>query len=968
MPILELSCRRLARHLVRTLLLLVLPLFIGSAHGQYLISGRVTDGTSGVTGVTVTAQGQGSGGTASTDASGNYSISLPQGTYSVASSKAGFDFAPVSCLLEATCATNATITVGSTTPSQTNVNFSVVYSVGGRILEGIAGLSGVQVTVQAPFPQSGTTDQNGNYTLSGFQRGSYTVTPAKSNYTFEPTSLALTVTSNVTTANFAGHALFTVGGQITSGRSPVPGVTVTLQNSQTTLTQQTDSNGYFSFSSLVFGTYSLIPSLAGYSFTPPSASVSGAATVNFTVATHGLSGRVTDVATGLGISGVAVAAWNGTNLTSAATDANGYYAFKNLAGTYTITPSSSGQTFNPAHRTLSAASQSGSVDFQRAPTTVDTLVTTCDFPSLQLALSAGGTVAFDCGGTVATIAFTETVTITNNTILDAQGFGATLSGGNAVRLFTVSQGAALSVKGNQSRNVTLSDGTDAGAAGTNGSAGLNANGGAILNDGGSLVLNGCVLSANSATGGNGGTGILLASGRGGDGGSGGAASGGAIFNNGGSVFLTNCAFQANSASGGSGGTGADAGSFGNGSNGGAGGQGGTGQGGALCNTAGGAVVIYDCTFSSNQVAGAVGGTGGAATGIGADGSNGEPGPGLGGGLCNLDGTLTILFSAFLDNHAGGAQGGDGKDGVNGANGVSGTSGSLAAGGAVYNSSGSVTVTNCTLDSNSLSGGQGGKGGAGGSAGLGGNGGNGGDGGSARGGALCTVAPGSVVAVNCTITGNDATGGSGGAGGAAGNAFTRQGRDGVTGADYGGGIANDSGTLTLMNTMVGYSGSGGNGAGALSDGGSNLSDDASFALTAAGSTAGTNLDLGLGLAGDNGGKTWTVPILSAESPAVNQGNDTVAPPVDQRHQPRFGPSDIGAYEFIGTRPAALLTIDLQTNIVLVSWTNTLNDYSLQSSPGLSPPSWTAETNRAQIGNLFVVTNDIANPSRFYRLIQ
>ena len=65
---------------------------------------------------------------------------------------------------------------------------------------------------------------------------------------------------------------------------------------------------------------------------------------------------------------------------------------------------------------------------------------------------------------------------------------------------------------------------------------------------------------------------------------------------------------------------------------------------------------------------------------------------------------------------------------------------------------------------------------------------------------------------------------------------------------------------------------------------------------------------------------------------------------------------------------MLAIALQTNVVLLSWTNTLNDYSLQSSPGLSPPSWTAETNRAQIGNLFVVTNYIAGPSRFYRLIQ
>ena len=271
MPALELSPVNLLRCGVRIACLALLPLLVVTARGQYLVSGRVTDGSSAVAGVTVTAVGQSTGGTATTDASGNYALTLPLDTYSVAATKTGLDFAPVSCLLEATCPTNATVTVSPTSPSQTNVNFSVVYSIGGRILEGGAGLSGVSVSVQSPFPQTATTDAGGNYRLAGFQRGAYVVTPDRSGYTFDPTSLTLSLSSNVTTANFAAHALFTVSGHVSNGRSPLAGVTMKLQNGLGTVTRQTDSTGAYSFTNLTFDTYTLVPSLTGYSFNPPSA-------------------------------------------------------------------------------------------------------------------------------------------------------------------------------------------------------------------------------------------------------------------------------------------------------------------------------------------------------------------------------------------------------------------------------------------------------------------------------------------------------------------------------------------------------------------------------------------------------------------------------------------------------------------------------------------------------------------------
>ncbi len=46
--------------------------------------------------------------------------------------------------------------------------------------------------------------------------------------------------------------------------------------------------------------------------------------------------------------------------------------------------------------------------------------------------------------------------------------------------------------------------------------------------------------------------------------------------------------------------------------------------------------------------------------------------------------------------------------------------------------------------------------------------------------------------------------------------------------------------------------------------------------------------------DNGGPTSTM-ALPADSPAIDAGSATGAPPTDQRGLPRFGPVDIGAYE-------------------------------------------------------------------------
>jgi hypothetical protein len=55
--------------------------------------------------------------------------------------------------------------------------------------------------------------------------------------------------------------------------------------------------------------------------------------------------------------------------------------------------------------------------------------------------------------------------------------------------------------------------------------------------------------------------------------------------------------------------------------------------------------------------------------------------------------------------------------------------------------------------------------------------------------------------------------------------------------------------------------------------------------------------------NNGGPTDTIALL-AGSPAINAGNDAVAPAKDQRGLARNGVSDIGAFEFAGLLPVSL----------------------------------------------------------------
>lgn len=174
----------------------------------------------------------------------------------------------------------------------------------------------------------------------------------------------------------------------------------------------------------------------------------------------------------------------------------------------------------------------------------------------------------------------------------------------------------------------------------------------------------------------------------------------------------------------------------------------------------------------------------------------------GGALFVYDGSVLVLSNCTLaGNQALGTNGLDGADApdtINGdaANGHAGTRGGPGFGGAIFNL-GSVTLLNCTVTTNSASGGNGGNGGKGGnttaSLARGGNGGNGGAGGAAFGGAIYHA--GTLLSIsNCTFSGNSVLGGNGGTGGAFGTGFSSglAGSGGAGAQGSGAGVYNTNG--------------------------------------------------------------------------------------------------------------------------------------------------------------------------------
>ncbi|RRR65752.1 MAG: hypothetical protein EI684_22225 [Candidatus Viridilinea halotolerans] len=236
--------------------------FVGSCSTTtYSVSGRVTasDG-SGLAGVTISDGVR----STTTDANGDYTIAgLYQGSYTITPSRSNYNFSPSS----------RSVSMNS---SQTGVNFTATqptYSVSGRITTSNgSGLAGVTVSDGV---RSTTTDSNGGYTLANVPAGSHTITPQLSSYSFTPASRSIGVSGNLDGQDFSATGgqpvVYSVAGRVTtSNGSGLAGVTV----SAGTRTATTNASGDYTLAGVPAGSHTLVPALAGYSFSPNSRSVS----------------------------------------------------------------------------------------------------------------------------------------------------------------------------------------------------------------------------------------------------------------------------------------------------------------------------------------------------------------------------------------------------------------------------------------------------------------------------------------------------------------------------------------------------------------------------------------------------------------------------------------------------------------------------------------------------------------------
>jgi hypothetical protein len=249
------------------------------------------------------------------------------------------------------------------------VNNSISNNISGAVaLSGGGNLQGVTVslTFGGNTVGSATTDSSGDYTFTGVPNGNYTLTPTMSGYIFNPINLSPTVNgANVQSQNFTATLnTYSISGTITLNGQGLSDVTVSYGGNNSVMT---DGSGAYSISGVVNGSYTLTPSLAGYTFNPASQALTisgGNATQNFSAtiippSTFSIIGTIT--LNGQGLNGVTVN-YGGNN--SVTTNGSGAYIISGVAnGSYSLTPSLAGYTFNPTNQTISISGGNATQNF-----------------------------------------------------------------------------------------------------------------------------------------------------------------------------------------------------------------------------------------------------------------------------------------------------------------------------------------------------------------------------------------------------------------------------------------------------------------------------------------------------------------------------------------------------------------------------------------------------------------------------
>lgn len=195
----------------------------------------------------------------------------------------------------------------------------------------------------------------------------------------------------------------TISGKTSLNGAGLAGVTVNIAG-PTSSVATTDASGNFAGTAVANGSYTITPSLTGYSFSPSNQVITVANgnvtvpqfTATATSTSFTVSGRVT--LNGAGLAGVTVT-MAGAGNGSASTDAGGNYSFPGVPnGNCTITPALAGHTFSPLSRAITVANGNVTVpDF--AASAIATTFTISGRVSLNGTGLAGVLVSISGAGT-----------------------------------------------------------------------------------------------------------------------------------------------------------------------------------------------------------------------------------------------------------------------------------------------------------------------------------------------------------------------------------------------------------------------------------------------------------------------------------------------------------------------------------------------------------------------------------------
>ncbi len=243
-----------------------------------------------------------------------------------------------------------------------------MHRISGQVMD-MEGGPVADVTLSTDSGDSAATDAAGNYTVTVSEDGSYTITPGKAGYSFEPPSREVTVPPDAEGQDFTALAeplTYSISGQVLDqDGAPVADVFIGCDSGDSAVT---DASGTYSLAVDEEGIYSITPSKDGYTFSPPSRTVTvppDAASQDFTAFAvpeeYTISGWVTEE-DGSPVADVTVSTDTGE---TAVTDGGGALSLTvPTEGTYTLTPDKPGYIFEPSERIVTVPPDAEGEDFE----------------------------------------------------------------------------------------------------------------------------------------------------------------------------------------------------------------------------------------------------------------------------------------------------------------------------------------------------------------------------------------------------------------------------------------------------------------------------------------------------------------------------------------------------------------------------------------------------------------------------